>query len=59
MQLIRFDAKTEEEISSTLLERKIEYTMVQNVESMYHPGDNEKEYPYFRVWYWYVSDLIT
>ncbi len=57
-QLTSFDAETIEEINSELVGRKIELMNVVNVETHHPPGDNEKEYPKFRVWYWYISELI-
>lgn len=59
MQLIHFDAGSEDEINSELLAREIDYVDVVNVETYYLCGDNKEEYPHFRVWYWYRSDLIT
>ena len=65
MPLIHFDAETVEEINAELEGRNIEIMNVVNVESgvkvvtdIEH-ADKPIKTTAFRVWYWYVSELIT
>jgi len=52
--LTNFDAETVEEINAELAGRKIELMNVVNVETFNPKSDDE----WFRVHYWYVSELI-
>jgi len=65
-QLTHFDVNTIEEINAELISRKIELMNVVNVESIKItiPApedriDDEYEADGFRVWYWYISELIA